>query len=193
MAIVCFVFLSWDKDLSFQFCGHIWYDSPVLKDMSPDVVYITSMRDPATQAVSAFNFYYPNTNNNISAEDFFSLSWVKAGMKMVQVPSKYLKNKTETDIFIREKLDKIFQLVLIKEYLHESLVLLKRKLCWDLEDILYAPLKVSTEKTQLPNIDPQEIRTRQVSFPVNGWHSWSKQSLPIPATPDTHILFLVLL
>ena len=34
--------------------------------------------------------------------------------------------------------------VLITEYMDESLVLLKRKWCWDMEDILYLPAKVRT-------------------------------------------------
>ena len=43
--------------------------------------------------------------------------------------------------------------VLITEYMDESLVLLRRKNCWDLDAILYHALKVKTKV--LEPIDPQ--------------------------------------
>ena len=42
--------------------------------------------------------------------------------------------------YIKRQMD----FVLITEYMDESLVLLKRKWCWDMEDILYLPAKVRT-------------------------------------------------
>ena len=41
--------------------------------------------------------------------------------------------------FVKREMD----FVLITEYMDESLVLLKRKWCWDVKDILYLPAKVS--------------------------------------------------
>ena len=35
-----------------------------------------------------------------------------------------------------------FGLVMITEYMSESFVLLRRKMCWDLPDILYASINV---------------------------------------------------
>ncbi len=146
---------------TFQFCGHAPHDSPVFKDMSPDAVFITSMRDPAMQVMSAFKFYYPNAKMKIG--EILNLDEVKMGMVYVKVPPKYLTNRNETERFIRQNLDKFFQLVLIKEYLDESLVFLRRKFCWDFEDILYSSLKVSTKKTNLPEEDADSIRAKMVS------------------------------
>ena len=42
-----------------------------------------------------------------------------------------------------QALDKRFSVVLITEYLAESLLLLKRKMCWPLEDVVYGAMKVS--------------------------------------------------
>ena len=41
-----------------------------------------------------------------------------------------------------ENISKRFDLVLIAEYFDESLVLMKRMLCWDFEDIVYVKHKV---------------------------------------------------
>ncbi len=148
---------------TFQFCGHAPYDSPVLKDMSPDVVRITSVRDPATQVMSAFHFYYANAKNGTTIDEILNLQLVKTGMTFVKVHPKYLAKKEETNTFIRQNLDKFFQLVLVKEYLDESLVFLRRKLCWDIEDILYCSLKVSTKKRNLSEQDAGRIRSKMVS------------------------------
>ena len=39
-------------------------------------------------------------------------------------------------------IDEKFDLVLIMEHIDESLVLMKRRLCWTIKDILYLPLRV---------------------------------------------------
>lgn len=51
------------------------------------------------------------------------------------------------------KLDKEFDLVMIMEYFHESLVLLKRLMCWSMADILYRMSNVGsyTFKSSPPN------------------------------------------
>ncbi|KAJ8046606.1 Galactosylceramide sulfotransferase [Holothuria leucospilota] len=46
------------------------------------------------------------------------------------------ENETQIKTYIR-KLDKDFDLVLITEYYDESLILLKKLMCWSFEDILY--------------------------------------------------------
>ena len=50
-------------------------------------------------------------------------------------------NEEEITEFI-ENISKRFDLVLIAEYFDESLVLMKRMLCWDFEDIVYVKHKV---------------------------------------------------
>jgi hypothetical protein len=47
-----------------------------------------------------------------------------------------LKNKTAIATFIKE-IHQDFHLILIKEHMYESLVLLRRILCWDLADLIF--------------------------------------------------------
>ena len=55
---------------------------------------------------------------------------------------------------LAEKID----LVLIMEYFDESLVLLKRELCWDLDDVVYFKLNQrSQEYKQLELTTQQEV------------------------------------
>ncbi|MGH0146335.1 UNVERIFIED_CONTAM: hypothetical protein FKN15_008074 [Acipenser sinensis] len=46
-------------------------------------------------------------------------------------------------------MDEIFSLVMISEYFDESLILLRRLLSWDLEDILYVKLNMRTPESKL--------------------------------------------
>jgi Galactose-3-O-sulfotransferase len=55
--------------------------------------------------------------------------------------------------FLVQDLDK-FTLVMITEYMDESLVLLKRLLCWALEDVIYYALKV-TQNQPLLDLPPR--------------------------------------
>ena len=54
--------------------------------------------------------------------------------------SKDFENKTEIDAMIKQ-LESQFHLVMLTEYFEESMVLLKRLLCWDLDDVVYFTLK----------------------------------------------------
>ena len=60
-------------------------------------------------------------------------SWIQMGIQV---------NATEEDLQHHlNKLNKEFDLVLITEQFDLSLLLLRRKLCWDISDMLYIPLK----------------------------------------------------
>ena len=47
-------------------------------------------------------------------------------------------------------------LVLIMEYFDESLVLLKRELCWDLDDVVYFKLNQRSQEYKETNITEQQ-------------------------------------
>ena len=65
-----------------------------------------------------------------------------SGVQYVKVPKNIESNTEQMLFYIKTVLDKFFGTVLIREYFDESLILLRRKLCWKLQDILYFPLKV---------------------------------------------------
>lgn len=60
-------------------------------------------------------------------------------------------------------MDDKFTLVLIYEYLDESLVLMKRKLCWELDDVLYLKFHYQRhgESTQQPRINSSSVEQIQ--------------------------------
>ena len=65
-----------------------------------------------------------------------------SGVHYVKVPKNLESNTEQMLFYMKNVLDKFFGTVLIREYFDESLILLRRKLCWKLQDILYFPLKV---------------------------------------------------
>ncbi len=151
--------------LLLQFSDHTTYDCQVLKDLAPETVYITSVRDPATQVPSAFHFYYPRNRQKLNIHEILSLDRVREGMNAFRIPAKFLRNKQKAEWFVKNILGNFFQLVLVKEYLDESLVLLKRKLCWDLKDIVYSALKVQRKnRTSFQANDTSTIRKEKVSI-----------------------------
>ncbi len=133
----------------FQFTDHLQFErTNVLKDLAPDTVYITSVRDPNVHTFSAFHFFYNEKaqREDLQIEDILQLPLIREGMKAVYVPHQYLTNKTTTQAFIKENLDKLFSFVVVTDYFDESLVMLKRKLCWDLKDIIYIPRNVNRKR-----------------------------------------------
>ncbi len=158
----CIINWSTEMFVCFQFTDHILYNaSNVLRDLASDTVFFTSVRDPTTQVVSSFHFFYPNETDATDVERMLETPWVKQGMSSVFVPKQYDRIKAEK--YIKERLDSFFSFVLITEYFDESLVLLKRKFCWDLEDIIYIPQKVySKKKRKLNAMEAERIRNSHV-------------------------------
>ena len=78
--------------------------------------------------------------------------------------------KQDNSTYIRQFIDNLdFDFVLITEYFDECLVLLKRKLCWGLEDILYVKLRnrkqyeFQPDNTKKDLIDKLELAYRKWS------------------------------
>ncbi|XP_052276399.1 galactosylceramide sulfotransferase-like [Dreissena polymorpha] len=57
-----------------------------------------------------------------------------------------------------EMLDRNFMLVMIMEYFHESLVLLKRLMCWSMEDIMYHTVNVGQYSYKDKTPDPENLK-----------------------------------
>jgi galactosylceramide sulfotransferase len=112
-----------------------------------DAIYVTIVRDPAKTMESYYNYF------NMK-EEFFGVSFEK----FIKNPNFYERKKPKIvfrniqsfdlglDVqkfddfraiseFIR-KLDNIFNLVMLQEFLYESLILLKNLLCWTFEDMV---------------------------------------------------------
>ncbi|KAJ8021319.1 Galactose-3-O-sulfotransferase 3 [Holothuria leucospilota] len=68
---------------------------------------------------------------------------------------KYIDDKAKISKYI-SKLAREFDVVLITEHFDESLLLMKKELCWDIEDILYFPKNIRFKKSEPL---PPEIQT----------------------------------
>ncbi|XP_066288750.1 galactosylceramide sulfotransferase-like isoform X1 [Branchiostoma lanceolatum] len=139
---------------------HAVYDrARITQLLSENATFVTIIREPMGRLKSAFNFYKlakkfrisePNAllkflenlgkyENNITKN---SDSLVKNNIALeLGFPLKKLSSKdgVKNDTIIRDFVNKIsreFDLVMVMEYFDESLVLLRRMLCWDMRDIL---------------------------------------------------------
>lgn len=135
---------------------HVRYNRRLMDSLMyhHNLYYITILREPVSQLLSAIHYFdvpnktLPSKYRNQTFEasvlgiirrkkicekspfawnnQIFDLGFDKKKMKNVTMITKFIL-----------KLSKEMDLVLIKEYFDESLILLKRLLCWEFEDILY--------------------------------------------------------
>ena len=142
-------------------------ETEVRRFVGPDPVFIASIRQPFSQIRSLFKEYAIPIRLKITHPDpvatFLSnleyyeplLDNYIVFVKNVQarnfgIPAIYHNNKTYVLSYI-EYLKKTFDLILVREHFDHSLVLLKRKLCWEMKDIIYLPMRVNpSKKVQLP-------------------------------------------
>ncbi|XP_077989260.1 galactosylceramide sulfotransferase-like [Glandiceps talaboti] len=144
-------------------CLHTVYNKTKMSKLMPvDTKFVTILRDPWQQFKSSFNYFHwirliDNSRSYTidplkmflkSPDNFYK--WEKEK----RVP--YIRNFMAFDLgFPPSQYDNVsaiiefingiqqdFELVMIMEYFDESLLLLKRILCWDLIDILFIPLNV---------------------------------------------------
>ncbi|XP_071950181.1 galactosylceramide sulfotransferase-like [Antedon mediterranea] len=137
--------------------NHARYNKPEMeKVMKPNTTYITIIRDPSTQIESNFGYFrlsgkFKLGNMSNPFQTFAenpSYYWTRYRKTSFR---NYMKNPNLYDLGLTEsqqedrdvvekfiaKIAKEFDLVLIQEYFNESLLLLKKLMCWEIDDILY--------------------------------------------------------
>lgn len=137
-------------------CNHARYNRKEMELVVPNATYVTILRKPEDQLESAFGYF--------EMYKAMGLPKKNALHTFMEDPIRYYKGHNfykwqlsrngqlfglgfdhrydDSEMMIQEKvqeIDKDFDLVLITEYYDESLLLLKKLLCWDFEDILYIP------------------------------------------------------
>lgn len=132
--------------------------------LHPDSVYIATMRFPLSQIRSQFVESQIRTNQEDPLQSFMEdmsvpnhLEAVREanmknrmslifGLPVSNNTAPYIHAGVEEDRLAEEallqKLDSRFDLVLITEYMDESLVLFRRQMCWTMQDIMYIPQRV---------------------------------------------------
>ena len=168
-------------------CNHAMYNKVPMHTFFPKETsrYITILREPSAQLESVFNFNreivirFQKKGTNVSALESFLQN---ATFYIDQVKLKYnfnlLKNPALFDLGLDRKyhdnltvvgnyirfLKQEFDLVMLMEYFDESLVLLKRRFCWKMEDILYFKLN------ERMGIEKQDV-TSQVREQIRKWNT----------------------
>ncbi|ESP02828.1 hypothetical protein LOTGIDRAFT_84047, partial [Lottia gigantea] len=122
---------------------HAIYNKTTLQKIMPfNTKYISIIREPFSRFVSSFYYFNIQKVTNITSTNPISeyLNNIdKYEIKYKSNNAKFLDLSLDhkaVDKFI-DQIDSDFELVLIMDYYDESLVLLKRLLCWKLQDIVY--------------------------------------------------------
>ena len=164
-------------------CNHARYNKVPMNWLFPKETtrYITLLREPTQHFESIFNFFqlgkrFLGLRNNASPlQTFlrnatFYLQQVKnitGLLTLIKNPAlfelgldtKYHENLNVVQNYI-DFLQQEFDVVMLMEYFDESLVLLKRRFCWRMEDILYFKLneRMDKHKQNIPSTVKEQIR-----------------------------------
>lgn len=141
---------------------------------------MTIIREPAAQWQSAFNYFevWKSMPQSEAPMDLF-LSQPKKYFADVMSKSQYFKvsmhneqlydfglehNDTDDEVKVMNKireLDSVFDLVMITEYFDESLLLLRKLLCWRMEDVVYLKHGVRSADYRKKNNDSLADKIRE--------------------------------
>ncbi|PFX24941.1 Galactosylceramide sulfotransferase [Stylophora pistillata] len=173
-------------------CNHARYNKAPLNWLFPKETtrYVTLLREPTQHFESIFNFFFLGKRfkglENVSSplEKFLqnATAYLREAnqtknpglLKLMKNPALFdlgLDTKYHDDPIIVQNyigfLQKEFDLVMLMEYFDESLVLLKRRLCWKIDDILYFKLN------ERRNTDKQNLSS-DVKEKIVKWNSGDK-------------------
>ncbi|XP_071489151.1 galactosylceramide sulfotransferase-like [Diadema antillarum] len=154
--------------------NHVRYNRGQMDIAVPRAKYISIIRHPVAQFESFFGYFEFPRRLHINTSDPFEtfMSDVKGfyAKKVFQWPRirngqlydfgfdhKYDENQTKIKEKIKE-LAREIDLVMINEYYDESLILLRKMMCWDYEDILYISNGVRSQSHRYPITEETEQR-----------------------------------
>ncbi|XP_013383080.1 galactosylceramide sulfotransferase-like [Lingula anatina] len=126
---------------------HSEYERKAVERLMPsDSVYAVMLREPVRRFKSAFSFFGVNKKLRLRGKNQLktylntpALYKSKHSELLFNVMINYLgysSSKTSVQNFIND-IDRDFDYVLIMEYTDEGLVMLKRRFCWDIGDVIY--------------------------------------------------------
>ena len=134
-------------------CVHIWYNRTKLADVMPnDTVYVTLLHQPLTQLISRLNYRgYSNVVDPVetykNSKHFGGSTYVKGHMwdpwRQLNIPQNLTSHQF---MYFLAQLENDLDLVAITEQFDLSLLLLRRKLCWDITNMIYVKLKTANYK-----------------------------------------------
>jgi hypothetical protein len=155
---------------SFQMmaAGHALYNRELMDKIVPNARYITVLRHPYDHFVSNWQYfgisrYFDDNGNPFSIDSFLTNPTHNIQRILPEVYQYFIHNSLSFDLGLSDNPDLTqaennvarladpntgFFFVLIREYMDESLVILRRKLCWDIEDIVTYSLKISSSSSR---------------------------------------------
>lgn len=171
------------------FSTHIRFNKGPINSVFPkrSAKYITIIRNPIDRFKSAWIFYnfqkhHAGISNNSHA--LTSNSFLKSTNALQEIQERLTKTKVAFifnhisnsnlfDMGLEQEdiqnmtlvksyidiMDREFDLVMITDYFDESLILLKRLLCWEFEDIVYIKLRVTSKRLELEEEVKKNILT----------------------------------
>ncbi|XP_071509584.1 galactosylceramide sulfotransferase-like [Diadema antillarum] len=173
---------KWRADIGFDLLtNHVRYNRSELDKVFHGAKYVTIMREPGAQFESAFYYFeifrsMPRSNEPLK----LFLSEPRKYFDMVMQTRQYFKDsmhnqhlfdfgmshdETDDEIAVRRKiieLDVELDLVMITEYFDESLLLLRKLLCWEMSDILYLPK--ATRSPDYRTVLDDDLRAKILSW-----------------------------
>ncbi|XP_061186895.1 galactose-3-O-sulfotransferase 4-like [Saccostrea echinata] len=157
-------------------CFHVVYNRSAFERIMPnDTKYIGIVREPFLHFKSSIRYFnYGGHNGHAQYLRHFLQNSTSTQRKENSNPAtSFLNNRMAFEFNFPlhlfdsfssyevkqylEKLDKEFDLVIINEYMDESIVLLRRMLNWDVKDVLFVNLNVNQGTSDLNEIGLKEI------------------------------------
>ena len=175
---------SWNFDVGYEMLtNHARFNRKEFDKVFHDAKYVTIVREPVAQFESGF-FYFniPNTMKIKSKDplkDFMKNP--KKNFERIMRTQHPFKNcmhnyqcfdlgleldQMDNESAILDKihnLDSEFDLVMIQEYFDESLLLLRKLLCWDMDDIIYLAKGVRSQTLRAHKLD-DDLRSKISSW-----------------------------
>ena len=157
---------------------HAVYDRCYVRQSFPksDTIYVTILREPMAQLRSVLNYFIQFKPGMKSAGERRTAAFLENPKRWPQTwpivyghvrfgnvslsrnlmahdlgfPMSQYENDSAVELFVN-RIAKDFSLVLIADYLYESLVLLRRMLCWSFRDMLFLTLNTNSRNNKVKN------------------------------------------
>ncbi|XP_067685821.1 galactosylceramide sulfotransferase-like [Haliotis asinina] len=165
--------------------NHVVYNRSAFKNIMPaHTRYISIIRYPLDQFISAFEYYGPGKNlinkfyemeeHQSIVNAYLDNPWDFEDKDVVTshtlnslaydfgFSKEMIQNKTTRSLYL-EQLAEDFMVVMVMEYFDESLVLLKRYFCWSIKDVLYLPKNKNSRKKRLTFTHKYRERHHQIA------------------------------
>ena len=148
-------------------CNHVFYTNEAFRKFMPnDTVFIGILREPFDLYKSILNYFrpgyiYKKINNLFPASAFLrdparyepkrlTASWTNNRMAIEYgFPEDLFSNYSQVGVDkYLQKLDGEFKVILLAEYMEESVIIMRRYLNWETKDILYLSQNIAWKKNE---------------------------------------------